>query len=104
MKHELKIIMSYETEGIDCDEDYIVHKTVISLDNKPIGAVQDIKFHASTEQIIPSIEITFPDLFSEDIDSSYQQTALPRELKKTLDILKNMSNVKVILSKLDWDK
>lgn len=36
--------------------------TNISLDDEQIGLVQDIKFHASVNDVIPNLEITFPDL------------------------------------------
>jgi len=54
---EIKIIMSLDEDG-----KIISAKTNISIDDERIALIQDIKLHVSVNDIIPNLEITFPDL------------------------------------------
>lgn len=94
MTHELKIILGPTA-----------HKTLVMIDDRPIGLIQDIKFHVGIDSVVPEIEIVFPNLFSDQIDQNYKNNSvMVRELKNSLDLLKTMPHVKVTLQELDFKK
>jgi hypothetical protein len=58
---EFKIVMTaiYDDET---DESVITsYNTIIYLDDKPMGLVQDIKIHANARNQFPTIDITYPE-------------------------------------------
>lgn len=63
MKRELKIVIEYEAEGIDCDytTPLCATRTFVYHDGVHVGAIQKIAFVASANEFTPELEITFPD-------------------------------------------
>lgn len=102
MKRELKIIMTY-----DMGEDELPtlsQKTTIYLDGKQVGLIQDIKVQATVEEVLPKVEVTFPNLFDMNIDPAYYANQGPdglvSMLKDTITNLKDLPNVNVVLKDL----
>ena len=91
MVSELKIVMSGPN----------THNVLVSVDNVPVGFIQEIKFHASVGGQNPLVEIVFPNLFSEQVDSSYYKNSpIPKELAATICRLCDVPNVKVTLAEI----
>lgn len=90
MNHELKIIVSGEFNS----------EVKVYIDNIQIGLIQDIKFSANAHEVLPQIELVFPNLFALD-KSQIANNDLIQSLQETLDILKEMSHVKVTLVNLE---
>jgi hypothetical protein len=88
MDKELKIIVG-PTTGT----------TKVFVGDRQIGLIQDIRFHASVDYLLPQVEIVFPDLFSIQDYDSY----LLKDLKENMDLLKELPNIKVTLEKLEFD-
>lgn len=62
MKRELKIIIEYETEGMDCDQPSLNTTTVkVYHDDKQIGFIQKLRFLAEAKADGVELEISFPD-------------------------------------------
>lgn len=58
MKHEFKIVLEYNDS-----EDNLLHTGIrVYIDDEIIGCIQDLKLSVNTEDFVPKIEITFPDL------------------------------------------
>lgn len=94
MKHELKVILGPTA-----------HETLVLVDNEPIGLIQDIKFHVGVNHTVPDIEIVFPNLLGPGVDADYaQNSVMVRQLKKTLELLKDLPHVKVTLQDLQFPK
>jgi hypothetical protein len=91
MRHQLKIIMSGEFNSM----------VKVYIDDKQVGLIQDIKFHASANEHAPHVEIVFPNLFALD-KSQFGNDDLLQSLQSTLDLLKEMPNVKVTLLDLEF--
>jgi hypothetical protein len=72
MRHEFKIVVNWEEEDLDSDGKLFSCPTVY-LDGYAVGCIQELKFHAKKDEIIPEIEVTFPDLTNENIDPVYLQ-------------------------------
>lgn len=90
MPKELRIVMG-ETN----------HETFVYLDSTPIGMIQSISIHASVDDVLPRVEIVFPNLFAWDIDSSYfPHSSLPKELAQQIWDLSELPNVKIILKSI----
>lgn len=88
MDEELKIVVGPTTAT-----------TKVFVGERQIGLIQDIRFHASVDYLRPQIEIVFPDLFSiHGVDSP-----LVKSLQESIDLLKELPNVKVTLEKLEFD-
>lgn len=81
MKHELKVIMGDAS-----------HNTRVLLDDEPIGLVQEISFHAKASETGTKVVLVFPR--PEDLPHN---SPLVNDLKKTLETLKEMPHVGVIL-------
>lgn len=88
MKHELKVIIGATTA-----------ETVVYADNKAIGLIQDIKFHASTESTTPEIEIVFPNLLP--FKTTNRQTV--EQLEAQLELLKEFPHVKVTIQNIRFE-
>lgn len=94
MSKELKIISTGPA----------VHQTKVFIGDKQIGLIQKINFIASTEDdagLFSQVEIVFPDLLS--IPSYSDSNGLLKDLKENLELLKDMTNVKVTLQKLTFE-
>ena len=91
MRHELKIIMSGEFNSM----------VKVYIDDKQVGLIQDIKFHASADEHTPQVEIMFPNLFALD-KSQLGNGDLIQSLQSTLDLLQEMPHVKVTLLDLEF--
>ena len=72
MKHEFKIIIHWEDEGLDSDGKLFSCPTVY-LDGYAVGCIQELKFHAKKVEIVPEVEVTFPDFTDKNIDPVYFQ-------------------------------
>ena len=106
MQHELKIIMKFETEDFEHDSStpILTHKCLVTLNDKPIGMIQDIKVKAAIGDNLPEVEISFPNLFDERIDPSYHtKSTLSKELGENIAVLKLVPNVKINLIDLKWE-
>jgi hypothetical protein len=90
MPKEIKIIMSLDEGG-----KIISAKTNIMVDDEQIGLVQDIKFHASVNDVISNLEITFPDLCPYKTHSK-----LINRIEAYKELLGNISGVKIHLKKI----
>lgn len=88
MKHELKVILGPTT-----------HETLVLVDNQPIGLIQDIKFRASVESLIPEIEIVFPNLMPFKATNEVMVT----ELERTIELLKELPHVKVTIKDIEFE-
>lgn len=87
MKHELKIIWGDSSAN-----------TIVLVDNKPIGLIQEIRCHVSVNTPIPEIEITFPNL------QPFAQTnkSMVDMLEQQLELLKELPQVKVTLQDIKF--
>jgi len=96
MNHEIKIIMKYK-DG----EPIKSCNTIISLDDEPIGCIQNFKLNADAGEYFPELEFTFPDLKSDEIDLSYKKSPnLIETVDYYLNKLKIVPNIKLILKKI----
>lgn len=82
MKHELKVIMGDTS-----------HNTQVLIDDVPVGLVQEVSFHAKAGETGTKIVLIFP----KPEDLGRDDSPLVKDLKKTLEILKDMPHVGVIL-------
>ena len=76
MEHELKIITKGATSSVQ-----------IFLDGEKLGYIQDIKLHASVNNIIPTISITYP--------SSHLILKEQEKLNSQIEILQTFLHVKI---------
>lgn len=77
MKHELKIIMTFNTEDMEHDQATPIwnHSIRVSVDDMLIGCIQDMKISANCKEEAPQLEFTFPDFENLDYDhETYQKT------------------------------
>lgn len=90
MTKELKIVVGPNS-----------YKTMVYLNDEPIGLIQDIKIHVSCNDPFPQVEIVFPNLFALDIGQNYYQSSpLPKQLAQKLWDLSEVPNLKVTLQDL----
>ena len=111
MKHELKIIMSYETEDMDCDQTTPISNGTIRvfLDNKPIGCIQEMTIQANANEFVPFIEFAFPDIEGLDYDIDAYKSMFPhskqipfiRDIKENVSAFKMIPNVRVKMNGID---
>ncbi len=82
MKHELKVILGATAR-----------ETLVFIDDQPVGLIQEIKFVANAETGKTDIELTFPDF------REYATTngAFAKQLDSTLELLKEMPHIRVLL-------
>ncbi|CAB4196567.1 hypothetical protein UFOVP1290_87 [uncultured Caudovirales phage] len=98
MKHELKFIMSGAME----DNVITNPKTEVYVNDCIVGCIQDIKIHANTKSILPTIEITFPNFRSPEVDKSYLSSVnnLSTGVDLCIDMLKQFPNIKIKLQNI----
>ena len=97
---ELRIIAQLDPNGVILTKDVLVY-----INDEPVGALQDIKFHASVDKSTCDLEVTFPDLHSHKIHRSYHDGAnLVATVDRMASIFKSFLGVKVILKDLFEDK
>jgi hypothetical protein len=102
MKHELKITISYEEEGIDTDCDQFTPITcgsvLVTHDDVPIGCIQHIKLEADAREHFPQLEISFPD-FSDlnlwNAPADYLSRFWGSDIKRSIEVLSKFHNVKI---------
>lgn len=82
MKHEFKVILGATSM-----------ETKVFIDDKPVGLIQEIKFVANAATGETDTELTFPDL------QEYKMAGggLAKDLEYTLELLKEIPHVKVVL-------
>jgi hypothetical protein len=97
MEHEFKIIMKVH-EGQPAKTSNVM----VYLDNQPVGLIQNIKFEANSESLMPTLELTFPNLESDKVDQSYKKSSnnLIGTLKHYKELFTNFPSIKVILKEL----
>lgn len=83
MKKEFKVIIGES-----------VSEVRVLVDNQPIGLIQEIKFHAATEQV-PQVEIVFPDLRKISADAA-------KKVSEQIAKLSGLPQVKVTLVKVEF--
>ena len=89
MKQELKIVMtSGEDNGL-----LTTPNTVVSINDTPIGSLQNIKIIAEAGEISPIVELTFPDLKTLP---QYTST-LTNDINAYIEKLSKIRNIKIIL-------
>lgn len=99
MKHELKLVMT-------CDDNQPLtnHNTLLYVDDKVIGCIQQIDVHIDVDSILPQITVIFPDLRSADIDENYLSQPGSRALADSIDLdtemLSQFPNVSVVKKSL----
>lgn len=97
---EIKIIAKLDPNGVILTSNIIVY-----LDDEPVGALQDIKFHASSDNLVANLELTFPDLHSDKISKSYlTQPNLISTVDYYVNKFKSMLSVKIHLKDIFEDK
>ncbi len=111
MKHELKIIMTYDDSTDQAGTRTITittPKVLVSIDDTPIGCIQEIKFEAFAHNMFPRLEVVFPNLRDTNIDTG---AALPNtftapntflyEIDKYVREFSAIPNTKVSLQNLN---
>ncbi len=91
---ELKIIITLD------DNNQIKPSNVIfTIGDETVGCIQDLKFHASVDEPICNLEVTFPDLKSPYIDQkAYQEKPnLINTVERFVEKLNNILGVHIIL-------
>src|SRR5574338_532429 len=106
MKHELKIIMTFETEDMDHDSTTPItsHSIRVSMDGNIIGCIQKMHVSANCEEVLPEIEFTFPDFDTLDYDAATYKNMFPsssgkppfiRDIEGHIEALSLAPNIKV---------
>ena len=110
MKHELKIIMTYETEDMEHDQTTPILSSSIRVyvDEQPIGCIQKLKLEADCNEFLPKVEITFPDIeaLESEMDlaaynivnpgnSPRPNTYFGRDVKKYISLLSQAPNMEI---------
>jgi hypothetical protein len=96
MEHELKIVIKLQ-DG----QPLTANKIVVYLDELPLGVIQDIKFRAGVDDVLPALELTFPNLESDSIAPSYKtSTNFISMVREQVDKLSNFPGIKVFLKEL----
>jgi hypothetical protein len=101
MKHEIKIIIQYEAEGIDSDGRTL--PPIVYLDNQAVGCIQEVNFHASVNNVVPDLEIVMPNFNDENIDPAYfaQPATLNRDVIDTISNLSQVAGLKLTIRNFD---
>jgi hypothetical protein len=103
MEHELKITMTFDTE--DGKDSSIKSSSIrVSVDDRIIGCMQELKLTANCKEAFPQLEITFPDLNSIEFDENvYGRSKLhfARDIDDHIQDLKLASNIKVKIERID---
>lgn len=108
MKHELKIIMSFDTEKQDsrikCEN------LRVFVDDNIIGCIQKLNISANAQSSEPNIEFSFPDFKNLDFDlesynqlntHNYDNIVFTKEIDYHIENLKLASNVKITMENID---
>lgn len=97
MKHEFKIVMEFED-----DQSKPLHSGIrVYIDNNIVGCIQDLKFSADTENFLPKLEITFPDLAGLKELSSERECVFIKDVQYHIDNLKVIPGIDIKLKSLD---
>ena len=96
MEHEIKIIMKFKD-----NETLKSSKTMLYIDDNPIGCIQNIKLEVDAHNYFPNLTITFPNLESDKIDPSYyKKPNLLDDVKMYIEKLKNIHGVNIVLEEI----
>lgn len=98
MKHQLKIIMSYE-EKDGAIQPITTPNIIVYRDDRPIGCIQNIKFQANVKELLPQLEFTFPNFRDQNIDNVASSFMV--EVDDFIKTLSSIPNTKVIVADLD---
>lgn len=92
-KCEIKIIIDASDNGI-----LVPHKVIVYVNDEAIGCLQDITFHASVNEPTCSLDVTFPNLKSNDIPLNFkQESTLLKQIDEHIEKFANINGVKVNL-------
>ena len=94
MKHQLKIIMSYE-EKDGAIQPITTPNIIVYRDDRPIGCIQNIKFQANVKELLPQLEFTFPNFRDQNIDNVASSFMV--EVDDFIKTLSSIPNTKVIV-------
>jgi hypothetical protein len=98
MKHQLKIVMSYEDDNSTVRHLITNHNIIVYYDDEPIGGISKLKLTADAKEILPEIEMTFPDLHDLNIDPAYHtnpQGNITECIDRSINLLSQIPNVKI---------
>src|SRR5271157_5321661 len=70
-------------------------KTIISIGDRVIGCIQDIKVHVGVDQIVPEVEIVFPDVILRAREYGGMSNSLAKSHQEALSLLADLPWVKV---------
>lgn len=101
MKHQLKIVMDYEIS--DADHSVTSTNILVVSDDEPVGCIQDLKLHATANNPLPELEVTFPNLHDPKIDPVYKlgESNLIASVDHHFQLLLKVPNIRLILKDLD---
>lgn len=104
MKHELKIVMSYE-DGKDAEGARTVTapRVLVSIDEEPIGCMQELKFEAFAHNGFPRLEVIFPNLRDAniDVDETPGPSYFVYDVDRFVRIISDIPNTKVSFQDLN---
>lgn len=116
MKHELKIIMEYNTEDMEHDQTTPILNSFIRVyvDGRVIGCIQSLKLEANCKEAAPKIQITFPDFeaLEAEMDLLGYNNANPgnaprlntyfgRDVKEYISLLSQAANMEIKKKEID---
>jgi len=85
---EIKIIIKVNENNC-----IVSHNTLVTVDDEPIGCIQEISFNANVNELLCKLDVVFPNLKSDKIDQkSYRLSpnlisAVDHSVEKLKDIL-----------------
>lgn len=92
-KREIKIIIDASENGI-----LVPHKVLVYVNDEAIGCLQDITFHANVNEPSCSLEVTFPNLRSNNIAENFKKnTPFIKQIDEHIKKFDNINGVKVNL-------
>jgi len=91
----LKLVCELSDQGLITSP-----KTVLYLDDEPIGVIQEINFNIKADDHVGHMEITFPDLHSEKIDATYANSSFVKEVDARIEQLKAFPGIIIKLKEL----
>ncbi len=95
MKREFKIIMEFEDEDMDTDGSPHT-KTIVYLDNEPVGLLQSLKLLVDANSFFPELELTFPNFHSNKINPEYfNNSTLLEETDRYIKRLQKVPGIKI---------
>jgi hypothetical protein len=110
MKHEIKIIMTYDTENEDKAAPIFNKNIRVYIDDDVVGCIQDLKFHANHQELTPTLQIIFPEIDSLDADwagyqfhnpSTKDESCFAKDVKRYIKKFSQISNIDIKKQEID---